>query len=333
MKAMSPLISVVLPVYNAEKYLTQSIESVLTQTYQNFELLLIDDGSTDKSKEIMYSYHDDRIKILLNKYNRGLVYSLNKGIKYAQGKYIARMDADDICLPQRFQYQVKYMEGHPEVDVCGTCIEAFSAQGSWVISYPQDDKQIKSKMFFGCAFAHPTVMMRRKTLLDNAYRYSDDFLYAEDYDLWCRMMKRCKFYNIPRVLLKYRVGTTTKISDVHSERQKRLTEEIIKRNISDLLNTSENIEIFFSKKKITYQELLLGVNFIKEVVYCLNINGKSCLANEFKNFLFMFLKKNQYLGWHIWKCVPIMWWPFKVFCVLKNRIVRLVNFRFKWLTW
>src|SRR5688572_768328 len=118
-----PLISVLMPVYNAGPYLKESIESVLAQTYDNFEFLIINDGSTDSSEKEILSYNDVRIHYVKCETNSGLIATLNQGLALATGKYIVRMDADDICRPQRFEKQVRFMENHPEIGICGCCAD------------------------------------------------------------------------------------------------------------------------------------------------------------------------------------------------------------------
>jgi glycosyltransferase involved in cell wall biosynthesis len=139
-----PRISVVMSVYNGEKYLRQAIESILQQTYTDFEFIIIDDGSTDSSREIIQSYDDKRIRLVINEQNIGLTKSLNKGIRLAKGEFIARMDADDISLPQRFEKQVAYLDSHPEVGVLGTYANIIDHRGKIInnIIFPTEHETI-----------------------------------------------------------------------------------------------------------------------------------------------------------------------------------------------
>ena len=200
-----PLISVVLSVYNGEKYLADAVESILKQTYQNFEFIIIDDGSTDGSLEIIRSYDDERI-MFISRENKGLIASLNGGIEQAKGKYIARMDADDISLSSRFEEQVVFMEMHEEVGICGTAIIGFGEEMKERIStYATEDRRLKSELLFSSVFAHPTVMMRKELMDKYNLRYEKEFLHAEDFALWSRMAQHTKFSNLKKPLLKYRV--------------------------------------------------------------------------------------------------------------------------------
>ena len=181
-----PLISVVMPVYNAEKFVTKAIESVLNQTYENFEFIIINDGSSDKTPEIIQTYknRDERIVVLTNVNNRGIYISRNLGLDAAQGKYIAVMDADDICLDERFEKQVTFLESQKGVMVLGTNINIIDLNDEFVREkkFPQTSNLIRWGLIFRCPIAHPTVMMRSNLFREVGYSYRN-FSPAEDYDL------------------------------------------------------------------------------------------------------------------------------------------------------
>jgi len=202
----APQVSVILPVYNGEEYISESIDSILTQTFQNFELILIDDGSTDKTSEILnsYKYRDNRIS-LISRDNRGLIYSLNEGIDKSSGRYIARMDADDISHKDRLNNQFEFMEENKDIGVLGSDIQIINHQGELgkVYHFPEQHQLIIWAMLFLCPIAHPTVMMRRHLVI-NAGKYSENAKHAEDYELWHRLYRVTKFANLPHVLLMLR---------------------------------------------------------------------------------------------------------------------------------
>ena len=231
----SPMISVIMPVYNAEKYLAQSIDSVLKQTFQDFEFIIINDGSNDGSYEILKEYQrkDNRI-ILIDKKNGGISEALNDGILTANGKYIARMDADDISLPTRFETQLNFMEANPDIGVCGTWIEKFGENyKNHILKYPTNDSFSKVKLLFSVSFAHPTVMMQRKLIKKHNLKYNKKYG-IEDYKFWLDAAKFTKFASIPKVLLKYRHLETS-----YSKEQERNNKKIYleyKRVLSDLLD-------------------------------------------------------------------------------------------------
>ena len=211
----NPLISVIMPVYNAQKYLGQAIESVLRQTYRNFELIIIDYGSSDDSLKIIKSFSDSRIKIVYHKKNQGIISSLNDGIKESAGKYIARMDADDISLPKRLEKQISFLENNPLVVMCGTWARVINESGKVVdknIHPPTDGKSIRSYILKHNPFIHPTVMMKKSAFKDSDW-YRNKFKHAEDYELWTRIVFLNEVANIPEELLEYRMtksGITSK---------------------------------------------------------------------------------------------------------------------------
>ena len=202
----NPLVSVVMPVYNADKYLRESIKSILKQTYSNFEFIIINDGSTDTSLDIIKEYikKDKRIVLISHK-NKGVSYSANQGFLQAKGKYIARMDADDISLSNRFEEQVNFMEKNYEVGICGTWAKKFkdTINKNKLVKLPTDDK-MKIILLYTSCFFQSSVMFRAKFIKQNQLKYNDDFLSAEDYELWTRIKDLTNFANIPKALILYR---------------------------------------------------------------------------------------------------------------------------------
>jgi len=198
-----PLVSVLMPVYNAAAYVEEAIRSVLTQTYDDFELLVFDDGSTDGSIELIRAIEDTRIRLFESPQNLGYVVHLNEGLRLAQGVYIARMDADDIALPERFAKQVALLNSEPNVVLCGTSYEIFGSR-SEVVIVSQTDRAIRAWMLFENALAHPTVMFRKSVIEEHKLRYGPEYMPAEDYKLWYDFSKIGQLRNLPEVLLKYR---------------------------------------------------------------------------------------------------------------------------------
>ena len=205
-----PKISVVMSVYNGGKYLQEAIESILTQTYSDFEFIIIDDCSTDDSVNIIESYDDRRIRLIRNKHNLRLPASLNKGIKMATGKYIARMDADDISMPDRFDKQVTYMEAHSEVVAAGGSFQAIDENGNNLyIHHSTTGEKLAKYCLMPSPMAHPTVMMRRDVIVANNLFYDEQYSSAQDYDLWQRINKKFKIDNLPDILLRYRIQSNS----------------------------------------------------------------------------------------------------------------------------
>lgn len=211
------LISVLLPVYNAESTVAETIDSILCQTFSDFEFIIINDASTDHTEEIILSYKDPRIKYYKNSKNQGIVYTLNRGIDLANGKYIARMDADDIALPSRFGTQVNVMERDSSIVVCGTGIETFgNVKKSNRIFFPEQSDELRDLLVRSSCFAHPTVFIRRKVLADHNLYYKSEYRHAEDYKLWIDLSAHGNFYNIHEILLRYRMSDT-QITTYHKQ--------------------------------------------------------------------------------------------------------------------
>jgi glycosyltransferase involved in cell wall biosynthesis len=197
-----PAVSVVMPVYNTSKYLHAAIDSILCQTFQDFEFIIIDDASTDNSAEIIKSYSDSRIILIEKPKNTGYTDSLNMAIKLAKGNYVARMDADDISLKNRFEKQVNYMEEHPDVLVLGTFYKVINSES--VVAVPISYEEAKVVSIMHVPVAHPTVFIRRNVFTGFNLVYDKAYEPAEDYHLWTRIIEIGKIENLPEVLLHYR---------------------------------------------------------------------------------------------------------------------------------
>lgn len=201
----SPKVTVLMAVYNGAPYLSEAVDSILGQTFRDFEFVIIDDASTDDSVMILKDYGDQRIRLVRNDINMGLSASLNRGIELARGEYIARMDADDVSLPERLAMQTNFMDAHPLVDISGTWVEWFDGDQSAIWTLPVDDDEIKCYLLFSPSVYHPTVMFRKRLFDDSSVRYSTAFAQAQDYELWSRLMDVCVFSNLNSVLLRYRL--------------------------------------------------------------------------------------------------------------------------------
>jgi hypothetical protein len=202
-----PAVSVVLSIYNCEQYIRQAVDSILNQTYRNFEFIVINDGSTDNTAKLLSAYDgtDWRLRVY-HQHNCGLVEALNRGCGLARGEYLARMDADDIAMPDRLITQVEFMENHPDIGLLGGAVEIVDSAGRplRISANPKTDGEIRAAFSYGCPFWHPTVMMRRNLFI-SAGGYRKVVVDAEDCDLWLRMADCCKLANLDSVVLKYRL--------------------------------------------------------------------------------------------------------------------------------
>jgi|GEM_PF-5229350 len=197
-----PAISVILPVYNGEKYLREAVSSILNQTFNDFEFIIVNDASSDNSHTIIQSYSDDRIIYLQNSENQGLVGALNRGIRHATGKYIARMDQDDISMPNRLKLQYEFLEKNYDHVIVGTYASILGTNS--LIHYPCLDKDIRAGLVFAPNFIHPTVMIRGSIFFYNNLSYEEKYKHAEDYGLWINLASFGKMANLPISLLSYR---------------------------------------------------------------------------------------------------------------------------------
>lgn len=204
----NPQVSVLLPAYNAEKYLPTAIDSILEQSFTNLELIVVDDHSSDSTWQIIQSYaeKDDRVVAVRNEKNLKLSNTLNRAISVARGEYLARMDADDWSYPDRLAKQVKFMDEHPQVGVSGGSMEVCDENLNVLSTrrYHQTDAEVRTHLFRYSPFSHPLIMIR-KSVLDQAGGYRDEFNPAEDYELYFRIGLVAEFGNLPDVLLKYRI--------------------------------------------------------------------------------------------------------------------------------
>ena len=201
-----PSISVILAVYNGSQFIKDAIQSMLDQSYADFEFIIVDDGSTDSTSEIVASFNDPRIKYEKREH-AGLVPSLNYGLSIAEGKYVARMDADDYSLPSRFEKQVSLLEEHSEIVVCGSWAIIVDKENREIgtYSYPRvKSKEIRLYAIRGNPFIHPTTMYRREVIL-KAGGYRRFWKHTEDYELWTRIIYKHQVANIPEPLLNYRI--------------------------------------------------------------------------------------------------------------------------------
>jgi len=282
-----PLVSVVMPVYNGDRYLREAIESILNQTFTDFEFIIINDGSTDKTEEIILSYDDKRISYVKNESNLKISETLNKGIALAQGEYIARMDADDISYPDRFEKQVLFMEENVDIGVCGTWLRTLGDLNE-VWQVPVSHKEISTQMLFNSCLMHPTVFIR-KSLLLNGYLYDDDFTCVEDYELWVRLSDKTLFHNIPEVLLDYRISNNSSHRTEYKNNQKKMA-DIVREKYLNLLkvdcSTSE-VKLHNKLSSYDYESTALFVtNTRKWLLKLLKGNPDHChdvIVNRYYN--------------------------------------------------
>lgn len=201
----NPKISVVMPVYNGARYIRESIDSILNQTFTDFELIIINDGSTDNSEEITLSYQDPRIVYLKNEINSKICVTLNRGLDAARGEYIARLDCDDIAMPNRLEHQKQYLDKHPEIGIVGSDIITFGeGREDQYFDFVHDPDGCRAGLLFNTCFAHPAVMMRTSIIREHNLHYREEYKGIEDLEMWWRMSQFAEMTNIPEALIRYR---------------------------------------------------------------------------------------------------------------------------------
>lgn len=281
---MQPRISVILPVYNASKFVAEAINSILEQTFTNFELIIINDGSTDSSELIIQSFQDDRI-IYVKQENKGVGFSIRKGCKIAKGKYIARIDADDICMSNRFAIQFDYLEKHPDTVLVSSAVIYIDHYGKKIgRSFPYSSNwAILKKMKNSSTICHPAVMMQKKAYdLTVGYKNVQPF---EDLFLWLSLSKYGKLHNLKMPLIKYRVLGNSVSHELPSY-EKNILFEFLSKNFHDN-RFSDSVEIMYSK---LYEEIKLQLSR-QEIKNVIKNEEEKLLTSRFEKMLYTVLKK------------------------------------------
>lgn len=294
--SISPQISVVMSVYHEPiDWLALSVDSILNQSFSDFEfIIIIDDPDNQEAINFVKqkSEEDNRIVLLINEENIGLTKSLNKGLKIAKGKYIARMDADDISYPERFEKQFSFMESHPNVILLGTGVRYFGdlrEKEIRQIIYKSENDKIKASMLFNSGFSHPTIMVRRKILVDNGVLYDEDYRQTQDYRLYETLYDLGDFANLPKVLLDYR-KSKEQISTRLYKRQGGNMQQIRRRLLNKWLVDIGYHEIDFNNK---INRLLIRkdiLNFVDKKSVFFKVFMKTMYYTNTKNKIGLFLK-------------------------------------------
>ena len=275
----APLVSIVLPVYNGEKYLAESLDSLFAQTYQNWELVIINDGSTDGTENLILNYQDKRIRYLSNDGNKGIIFSLNRGIEESNGKYIARLDADDIALPTRIEKQVEFLSENPEFAMCGSYFQTIDSNGKLLknVEFPSNNRDAQSFLLLHNCFCHSAIMMR--TNIAKELKYDEKFQICEDYDLWYRISRTGKILNLPVFTTLYRVhdnNMSTRKSEIMFVHVNKINKRIL-----------DDLGIEYSKSELAAHSHALSYN----ASYFRNPEAIRVLENWMLK-LYSYLKKN-----------------------------------------
>lgn len=272
-----PRVSVVMAAYNAAEHLSAAIDSILGQTFEDFELIVIDDGSTDETSAIIQGYQDPRLRPVRNPRNLGLIASLNRGLDLARGEFIARMDADDESLPRRFEEQVRFLDAHPEIGLCGTAVETFGTRVEyWEVEC--DSAKLKCQLLFEAGFNHTSVMFRRLLIEQHGFRYEAQYLHAEDFALWTRLANVTELANLPAPLVKYRLHPN---SVGHANRQ-------VQRQTADQIRREQIQKLGIEP---TERQLAIHTALMRGAPHTLAVD-----VSEAETWLVTLLKANQRIG-------------------------------------
>ncbi|EQB8583133.1 glycosyltransferase family 2 protein [Escherichia coli] len=269
-----PLVSVLIPVYNAEKYIERSLNSIINQTYKNLEIIIINDGSTDRTLDIIRTFTEKRITVVNNEKNLKLIKTLNLGLNLCNGKYIARMDSDDISDPERISKQVEYLEYNEKCVACGSQVRYFSEDGKtkrFQFIAPENSNDILSRMYISSPMCHPSVMFRRDVILNNNLEFNKNYPDAEDYHFWYLLSKYGELHNLQEQLLNYRLSKT-QITQTYNKIQRDSSEKIRDLIFKDDCGFDANSENISSKE----MKKLLQIASIKPgiLVYFLKMRRK-----------------------------------------------------------
>lgn len=279
-----------MPVYNAENFLEESVNSILNQTFKDFELLLLEDGSKDSSLALAnkLAEKDSRIKVVPSEVNLGIVKTLNRGIEISRGEYLARMDADDISLPERFMEQVQYLDANKDIAVCGTWVETFGNHNGNIWRLPSDPDTVKVTMLFYGVLCHPSVMIRKEMVFDKLKLRYEGY-HAEDYVLWVSVAKHAKLVNIPKVLIKYRTHDSSLMSTFGKENLE-VADNVRKMQLKEI-GIDPSDDEFLIHKTITSWNFQNSSKYIIEVrnwfLKILNANKNTSYYNQEALALFL----------------------------------------------
>lgn len=321
---LKPIVSVVMPIYNSEDYLDEAISSILNQTFTNFELLAINDASTDSSLDIIMKYakKDERVVLINNKENIGFVKNLNNGIKQARGIYIARMDSDDISTSNRFELQVEFLNNNTEIGIVGSWVKELGTNKKF--KYPLEHEEICKYLIYGSPFGHPAVMFRKDVIIDNDLFYNEEFKVAQDYELWSRILEVTKGANIPEELLLWR----------KHEKSRSETNKTLKfnnslmiglksyRKFNNDLNGEKHIKkLFVIPKEKNYLDIEKTVDYISKINDNCDLSNDKYLFNKISKKVYIYCRNNVHLGPRVYTLFNKSKWS-------KAKISSLSKFKF-----
>jgi len=331
---MQPLVSVLMPVYNGEKYISEAVESILSQSYTDFELIITDDGSDDRTPQIIKAFNDDRIRCIIHAENKGLIFSRNEGVAAAKGRYIAFLDSDDVSLPQRLEKQISFLDAHPDFGMIGAWVKVIDGHGNSLndcIKFPALPDEIPVILLFKNYFTTSSIMVRKSCLQD--FPFDPEFPIAEDYNLWIKIAEKYKVWNLPEVLTCYRMHK----ENIHKKLDKKMRE-------LDMLQLSKQLSKFntdFSNEEKYFFFLIGKMDYPEE--YALFLKTDFVFADKCFNKMYLANRfSNSYINEIFWIFLYKLWLELFIdiekfniklfkklrFSVFFNKISRMKKFKF-----
>jgi len=323
-------VTVLMPVYNAERYLRPAVDSILAQTFSDFEFLIINDGSSDGSRKVVESYTDPRIKLVDNPSNMGLARTLNRGLGMATGELIARQDADDVSYPDRLRRQVEFLDSHPDVALVGSQARIIDEDGrpNGLRHYDRccEYESIRWDLLFGNSFTHASVTFRRKIVADEMGGYDETFRYEQDYDLWSRVASRHSVMNIPLTLVDYRIhpfSMSNTMRGVMADEHRR----VIQRNTSAVLGertvTDEDVELIV-RATVDFRKESLGpfLTLFRRILVAYQMAHPAMAdSRDFRDAV-----ARQYLrfAYRVWKAYPYLVWRVVAESIVRYPVLRIL---------
>jgi glycosyltransferase involved in cell wall biosynthesis len=294
---VQPIASVIMAAYNSELYIREAIDSILNQTLQDFELIVTDDCSTDRTAAILASYNDNRVRILHNDKNQGAPFSRNLAIRSAHGKYIAILDADDISLPNRLREQVEFLEENQDISGTGSYVFEINSSGQKIrtVQHPIMAEHVKCSMLFRCSIVHSSAMIRRDFFINNHLFYNETFPCSQDYEMWSRAVFLGKFSNFPQYLTLYRCSET-QMSVMRKETQFKQAERVyhslfLKLGVELTEKEMELHSFLITQKPFETQKNISEIADWARFIFKKNIEAKAFNKNDLANeILLRFLR-------------------------------------------
>jgi glycosyltransferase involved in cell wall biosynthesis len=340
---MPSSVTVLMAVHNGERFLQRALDSLLAQTGQQFDVIVIDDGSTDATATILAQTRDPRFSVHRNPENIGLTRSLNRGLHLARGDYLARLDADDVALPIRLGTQMAFLDQHPGVGIVGSSCEVMDEEDRLVTvyEYPKTHTAIRWRQFFDSGFCHSSVMLRRSVLEQYQLRYDERLVCAQDFDLWTRLLRHTRGATLGTPLVRWRDHANS-VTSLHREQQVSIASEVVRRELSSLLGrpiegalVKELREWYFEnpacRTELQWRTALLVVELLEALSSCTDLDHNE-LAAIHGDWLLRLSRRIPFARWPAWTRAALLrrkalpHWP-RIACRAARHVWRRVRAR------